>query len=183
MNSVFANYFQKSKVFLYPLIEMKKTHTYTPVETYVRWKNNFKLSDKKLICEYKITPSKKFNTFEKKYIRVNSYLDDIVYLSESKMVCIYDMSKFEDEFIYFIKGEYSKFKQVYKEKVLNFYREDGNKNKYVDSYLFPKKYHEMYAKELDVDLSLIENTFELCNKPDLEKETFNGVKPDKILYI
>tara|TARA_Y100000592_G_scaffold93384_1_gene156511 strand:- start:2026 stop:2577 length:552 start_codon:yes stop_codon:yes gene_type:complete len=183
MNSVFANYFQKSKVFLYPLIDMKKNYKYTPIETYVRWQNIYKLSDKKLICEYKVRPSKRFNTFEKKYIRGNPYLDDIIYLSQSKMVCIYDMSKFEEEFIYFIKGEYSKFKHGYKEKVLDFYREDGKKNKYVDSYLFPEAYHKMYAKELDVDLSLIENTFELCNKPDLEKETFYGVKPDKIIYI
>tara|TARA_R100001460_G_scaffold89600_3_gene131138 strand:- start:719 stop:1270 length:552 start_codon:yes stop_codon:yes gene_type:complete len=183
MNSVFANYFQKSKVFLYPLIDMKKNYRYTPIETYVRWQNVYKLSDKKLICEYKVRPSKRFQTFEKKYIATNPYLENIIYLTEKQMVCIYDMSKFEDEFIYFIKGEYSKYKDIYKEKVLEFYEEKGKKNKYVDSYLFPEEYHEMYADELDVDLSIVQDTFELCNKPDLEKETFNGVKPNNILYI
>ena len=183
MKTVFASYFQKSKVFLYPFIDMKKTHSYTPVETYVRWKNIYKLSDKKLICEYKIRPSKKFKTFEKRYISTNPYLEDIVYLSDKHIICVYNMNKFDDEFIYFIKGEYSKFKQVYKEKILDFYMDDGKKNKYVDSYLYPEQYHKMYAKELNVELSIIKDTYELCNKPDLEKETFNGVKPDKILYI
>lgn len=183
MNSVFANYFQKSKVFLYPLIDMKKTYKYTPIETYVRWQNVYKLSDKKLICEYKIRPSKRFKDFEKKYIATNPYIEDIIYLSEKQMVCVYDMSKFEEEFICFVKGEYSKFKQSYKEKIIDFYREKGKKNKYVDSYLYPHEYHEMYADELDVELSIIMDTYELCNKPDLEKETFDGVKPDKILYI
>jgi len=183
MKSVFANYFQKSKVFLYPLIDMKKNYKYTPIETYVRWENVFKLSDKKLICEYKVKPSKAFKSFQDKYIAPNKYLEDIIYITENQMVCVYDLTKYEEEFVHFIKGEYSKFKDLSKEKIFFFYREEGKKNKYIDSYLYPKAYHKLYAEDLDVDISIIEDTYELCNKPDLEKETLNVKKPENLLYI
>ena len=171
MEAIFAKYFQKSKLFLYPLIDMRKTYKYTPVETYVCWKNAYTLSDQKLLCEYKIKTSKAFYTFEKKYIHNNEYLEDAVYVNDNHIIYVYDFSKFNEEFIYFIKGQYSQFKDYYKEKINKFYKDKTKVNKHVDSYLYPFDYHAEYSKALGVDIELIINTHELCNKPDLEKET------------
>ena len=40
------------------------------------------------------------------------------------------------------------------------------------SYLYPDKYFDDYADILDVDIDMLKSVGELCNKPDLKKETF-----------
>ena len=49
---VYTDYFQKSKVFLYPLLKIRKGVTHVPVQTYIAWDNVFALDDNKFMCEY-----------------------------------------------------------------------------------------------------------------------------------
>ena len=49
MKKVYAEYFQKSKVFLYPLLEIKKGVRYVPIETYIAWEGVCELKDEKFI--------------------------------------------------------------------------------------------------------------------------------------
>ena len=39
------------------------------------------------------------------------------------------------------------------------------------SYLFPEKHFENYAALLNVEVEMLKEVGELCNKPDLEKES------------
>ena len=41
-----------------------------------------------------------------------------------------------------------------------------------ESYLYPKKYYEVYSEILNVPVSTLEEVKELCDKPDLKKEDF-----------
>jgi hypothetical protein len=43
IKSLYKDYFQKSRVFLYPALEIKRGGSVTPVETYISWKNNYNL--------------------------------------------------------------------------------------------------------------------------------------------
>ena len=42
----------------------------------------------------------------------------------------------------------------------------------MESYLFPEKYYDVYSDILNVPISLLAETIELCDKPDLDKEDF-----------
>jgi hypothetical protein len=44
---------------------------------------------------------------------------------------------------------------------------------FVQSFLSPDSAHEDYAKALGVDKETIEEIYEVCSKPDIEKETFH----------
>ena len=60
MKKIYESYFQKSKVFLYPLLNIPKGVRFVPSQTYLTWEDQFDLSRYKLIALYKINklPSK-----------------------------------------------------------------------------------------------------------------------------
>jgi hypothetical protein len=41
----------------------------------------------------------------------------------------------------------------------------------METYLYPEKYHGVYAKLLDVDIDVLKKNVELCDACNLEKET------------
>ena len=52
LTSIYSKYFQKSKVFIYPLLGIKRGLSVVPKETYVAWEGHYKPEDMKLICVY-----------------------------------------------------------------------------------------------------------------------------------
>jgi hypothetical protein len=75
-----------------------------------------------------------------------------------------------DDWSFFIKGKYSMIDDKIKRKILNYFGKNNPNYTYVESYLFPEKYREDYAKMLGVDITLLEEAEELCDKPDMLKE-------------
>ena len=59
-----------------------------------------------------------------------------------------------------------------KTQILDFFGDIGTISKYMESYLFPEKYYDVYSDILNVPISLLAETIELCDKPDLDKEDF-----------
>ena len=71
-NKIYSDYFQKSKVFLYPLLNIKKGVRFVPSMTYLTWEDQFDLSKYKLITLYKINPScQDYKTFHKEILKAN----------------------------------------------------------------------------------------------------------------
>ena len=54
MKQIYKSYFQKSKVFLYPLLGIKKGIRFVPIETYIKWDNSLIDSKNILVCAYAI---------------------------------------------------------------------------------------------------------------------------------
>ena len=52
IKSVYKKYFQKSKVFLYPLLKIKRGTSVIPSETYLAWNDTVSPDDMKLVCLY-----------------------------------------------------------------------------------------------------------------------------------
>jgi hypothetical protein len=67
-------------------------------------------------------------------------------------------------------GRYSKLSNVLKRAIKNYYGENSSEYKYIESYLFPDRYFENYAKLLDVEASVLKKVGELCDPCDLDKE-------------
>ena len=67
MDDVYTNYFQKSKVFLYPLLKLKKGLKYVPIQTYVCWEHVYAFEDCKIVCEYHAPSSSEFINFCKSF--------------------------------------------------------------------------------------------------------------------
>ena len=75
MKQIYSDYFQKSKVFLYPLLGIKKGIKYVPIETYITWEENEITPKNTLICVYSIeegpAANKAFQAFAKSDLRKN----------------------------------------------------------------------------------------------------------------
>ena len=55
---------------------------------------------------------------------------------------------------------------------MNFFGNIGTIAEYMESYLYPEKYYEIYSELLNIPTSLLEEVIELCDKPNLKKEDF-----------
>ena len=176
MEKAYMQYFQKSKIFLYPLLDIRKGEEFVPVDTYICWDGLYRQDDYKYICVYKTIKNLKFKNFEKKYFLNHPFLhykEDIVSegSDNSMKVYIFDLSEYKHDFDMFVRGSYSKFSIDTKEKILKYFGKIGRISQYIQSYLDPESHHKIYADALDVNLNTIKEVHELCTPPDLEKET------------
>jgi hypothetical protein len=71
----------------------------------------------------------------------------------------------------FLIGEYSRFSEPFKQKILDFFSEGDLITEYIESYLYPELYYSEYSKILNVTELQLADAIELCDKPDLQKET------------
>jgi len=65
ISALYGQYFQKSKIFLYPLLDIKKGSSVTPIQTYFGWADVYAPEDVKLIAIYKLRDDSQYISFEK----------------------------------------------------------------------------------------------------------------------
>lgn len=173
LSDLYVQYFQKSRVFLYPLLQLPKGSGVTPIETYVRWEGRYHQNKQKFICVYHDRVDLEFKKVEKDRLEKHPLYDSTV-IVEGKKVIIFDFSTLEKDWQHFINGEYSKFSYQSKSKISKYFGNKTQHSVYIDSYLYPHKYFDLYARFLDVKTSTIKTVGELCDRPNLHKETFES---------
>lgn len=168
---VYLEYFQKSKVFLYPLLKIKKGITRVPIQTYIAWDNVYSTNDLKFLCQYKTKQTPKFNSFAKSHLLNHSLLEEVIELNENTQLFIFDFSKFKSDYNKFLKGKYSQYSLDSKISIIDFFGTQDKIGSYVEGFLTPEGVHDEYAESLGVDIKSIEDIYEVCTPPNLEKET------------
>jgi hypothetical protein len=171
ISALYKKYFQKSKIFLYPLLGIKRGTSVVPEETYLSWNNSINPEDMKLVCLYHSRTDYEYINFEKNVLLKHSRLCDYVRIDSVKTIFTFDFSDLSDDWLYFLEGKYSKMDVKIKRKILDFFDSNSGNYYYVNSYLFPIPHHKLYAELLDVPVELIKSVVELCDKPNFEKET------------
>jgi hypothetical protein len=170
IKSLYRDYFQKSKVFLYPLLDIRRGGSITPIQTYFSWENHYKPEDTKFICLYYLRDDMEFRRFEKQKLLGNKYFFDFKIIEENKGVYIFDYKSIGESWDNFVLGRYSKLSADHKKKIKTFYSSNNSHYAYVESYLHPERYFRMYADMLNVNEEVLKSVGELCSKPDYEKE-------------
>lgn len=178
LTALYTNYFQKSRLFLYPLLDIKRGAPAVPLNTYIAWDGKHISEDIKYICTYENRIDVAFIKFENTKLLNHNRLLEKHELPE-QITYIFDFSDIEQDWLYFLEGKYSKISDKNKRKILNFFDKYTSNHVYMDSYLFPGKYFKLYAELLGVDEQLLRDVGELCNKPDIHKETLNLFIPQK----
>jgi hypothetical protein len=179
IKSIYGKYLQKSKVFLYPLLGIKRGSKIVPSETYLAWESFYKTEDIKLICLYHPKEKNDYESFEKKVLLKHNRLVDIKNINENDKLFIFDFLDIEDDWKHVINGKYSKINPKLKGNIKSFFDVNSANYSYMNSYLYPNKYFEEYAECLGVNQDLLETVGELCAKPDIEKETFKVKQLEK----
>lgn len=170
IDSLYGKYFQKSRSFLYPAVGIKKSSNYSPTGTYVAIEGIVKPEEMRLACSFKETGTAGFKAFEEQMLLSNPLYASTIHVQDYG-IYLFDFSLYDVDWQHFITGKYSKFSTALKKAIRQYYGQNSQEYKYMDSYLFPEKYYSIYAKLLDVDQDTIKEVGELCNVPDLEKET------------
>jgi len=171
--SLYDKYFQKSRIFLYPQLGFIKGTDTPPIETYALWKDRLREDSYLLTCVYEIENSPKFEVFKS-----NKIMKHPLYYSgeelNGRFVVVYDFGSMRQDWDNFIQGRYSKLTYQFKQKITKYFGNRTTNSVYIDSYINPVKYYDIYAKLLDIPVSTLKSVVELCDKPDLAKETFNS---------
>jgi hypothetical protein len=179
IDSPHRKYFQKSGVFLYPALDIKRGVSITPIETYLAWEEyGITRTDKRLICVYHNREDQEHKDFEKLKLKGNKlYEATVISHDGTKIAYIFNYSSYRKDWEFLLKGKYSEFSTELKKKVKDFYRKSGNNYVYIESFLHPEKYYALYAEMLSVKIELLEQVGELCPKPDMKRETLQlGIK-------
>lgn len=171
IDALYRKYFQKSKIFLYPLLDIKRGTSVVPSETYLSWNNTVDSEDMKLVCIYHPRTDPEYVNFEKNVLLKHNRLSDYIKVDDNTLVVIFDFSDLNIDWFLFKQGKYSQMDTKLKRKILDFFDKRSGNYAYVESYLFPEKHFETYAKILEVDVDFLISIGELCTPPDLEKET------------
>lgn len=168
--SLYNKYFQKSKIFLYPLLDIRRGSSVTPIQTYMSWSNYYEPEDMQLITTYHKRSDTDFLQFEKEILLKHTRLTDYVHLNSETIMLSFDFSDIAEDWNLLIAGKYSRMNPKTKYKIRNFFEKDSGNYMYVDSYLFPEMYFEVYSELLNVTVESLRKVGELCPLPDLEKE-------------
>lgn len=178
IKSLNQTYVQKSRMFLYPTLGIKRGHSVTPIETYVTWEGRYTVKDNKFICLYHLREDEDFKLLEKVKLAGNPLFHEFIDLGDNVGAYVFDFSEKKQDYENFIDGKYSRLSTDHKRAVMNFFRGQRSHHVYIESYLYPKKYIPLYAELLTTekkDLAPMHRTLsrvgELCSKPDLEKES------------
>lgn len=173
INTVYKTYFQKSRVFLYPILGIKRGGSVTPIETFMTWDSHYEKNDCKLISLYHIRDDEEFKQFEKTKLLNNKYFHDFVLVGDNKGVYVFDFSSIKDDFLNVVNGKYSKLNPNIKKIIMDYTGKNNSTTPYIESFLYPERYFQLYAELMGTDIELLRNVGELCSIPDLKKEALN----------
>jgi hypothetical protein len=169
IDKLYGKYFQKSRSFLYPALGIKRTSSISPSGTYISLEGRIGADEMKLICSFKDDQSEGFKAFEEQMLLTNPLFVEKIHIKGFNLY-VFDLEIYQTDYFNFLFGKYSKLSSVLKKAIKTYYGEKSPEYKYIDTYLYPDKYYEVYAKLLDVDISILENLGELCDSWDDEKE-------------
>jgi hypothetical protein len=170
IDSLYRKYFQKSRSFLYPVLGIKRTSFYTPSGTFVSIEDYISSSERKLICTFQDDFTEGFKQFETQMLIGNPLYFDMIN-GKGYNIYLFDFQHFDEDWDNFLQGKYSKLSNVMKRAIREFYGESSSEYKYIESYLLPEKYFDLYAKLLDVPVKVLKETGELCDPYNPDKET------------
>lgn len=171
IKSLSKDYFQKSRMFLYPALGIKRGVPNIPIETYVSWEGIYSPEDMKLCCLYHLKNGDEFKIFEKHKLLGNKLFHDFKFVDSDKAVYIFDFSTMSKDWEHIITGKYSKISENHKKTIRTFIGSSNPHLPYIDSFLYPSRHFKLYSELIGVKESVLREVGELCDPPNLEQET------------
>lgn len=176
IKSLYREYFQKSRVFLYPVLDIKRGNSIVPLNTYIAWEElGIESSDAKLICVYQYRTDHEYLVFEKEKLKGNKLFESSMLINDgSEIAYIFDFKPYKQDWLHFTNGKYSKLSVPFKRKIKDFFRQSGNNYVYVESFVHPEKYFALYSELLNMPINTLKEVGELCSQPNLNKELLSA---------
>jgi len=169
ITEIYSKPFRKGPIFLYPLLGLNSQAAIKPESCWTSMEGFIAKEDKKFICVYD-TSIIGFENFAVKEITSRVNFIERIELDDVLNAFVFDFSIYGNSWDAYLNGKYSKFEEDSKKIILKYQSNKSGNLEYLSSFLYPEKYFDLYAQLLDVDIDLLINVGELCDKPDFEKE-------------
>lgn len=167
---IYDSYIQKSRMFCYSTLGIKKGNYIIPEETYMALENLYEFSDCKLILHYKNCNNNDFIMFTKNKLEKLNFYEKKIPIDINENLFVFDFSSNKLNWNKILNGEYSKLTYSYKKMIENFYFYEEENKRTVMKILNPYRHYEEFAGYLDVSPNIIKEVGELLDKPNLKKE-------------
>lgn len=174
ITKLYTEYIQKSRLFLYPLLDIRKGSEAVPIESYVSWTGLYAPEDMKFVCVYHLRDDDVFRRFEKNKLTGNKLFHSFYETTNDEGVYVFDMTEYKHDWDQFLAGRYSQITTDTKNKILKFFMANKSNYHQINSYLNPEIYYEQYANLLNVNEKILRDVGELCSKPELKKENLKA---------
>jgi len=172
IEKIYSKYFQKSRSFLLPMLGLKKTCAFMPIQSYLSWEDVYSIQDCNLILTYKVSDKYEWEKYLVETLMSNEFFNDYHYTDDPTIVVLsFDLNCIATDYIHVLEGQYSKLSKMLKKKIRDYYNYNSAEWAYMESFLFPDRYIPLYGKILDVEEEHIRFTGQLCDLPNLDKET------------
>jgi hypothetical protein len=172
IDTLYKDYFQKSKIFLYTLLDIKRGATALPEQTYLAYEDFIRPEHRILVCRYTKRTDEAYLKFEKDRLLGHPHFKGYFQLKGGSKLFLFDFNHISEDWDHLINGRYSQASLKTRKTILYFFEKGSGNFTYVESYLFPEKYMADYARLLDVDVKILKQVGELCDKPDISREKF-----------
>lgn len=181
LKKLYSRYFQKSRSFLAPVLGLKKTAKYPFKQCYLQIDGLYTVEDQRIILTFDNPHhDPAWDKYQLDSLVQSPMFDQIHNIGEGQVAMSFDLHCIRDDYHKVLQGNYSKLSTLLKNKIREFYGYDSAEWIYMESFLFPEKYIKLYSEILGVDEEHIRFTGELCDLPDLEKETLKPKSYAKI---
>lgn len=167
---IYDYYTQKSRVFCYSVLGMKKGAAFVPEETYMAWKNVYSFDDCRLLLHYKNCNAVNFETYSKNIIEKCTLFEKHVIISETERVYVFDFTRYRTDWQMILAGKYSQLRYPYKKAIEAYYVKDYQNSKIVSKIIYPVKHYSEFAGYLGVTPEIVKEVGEVFDKPDLDRE-------------
>ncbi len=169
----YNNYFQKSRVFCYSVLGIKKGISHPPEECYMALKDYYKYEDCKLILHYKNCYTKNFQLFSENVLQNCSLFEKVIVLNTNEKLYVFDFTIHKRDWMRILNGQYSKISHAYKKAIESFYAKDPTNLCLVSKIIYPFRYYSEFASIVEVPCNIVKEVGEVIDLPDRIKEEFH----------
>jgi hypothetical protein len=170
IKEIYKKYFQKSKAFLYPALGIPRRTFVAPIDTYIAWEGLYDIYDCKLIVKFQRKDTDTYSLFEKTYLTGCPLYEKHFDIENGEVLYIFNLEGYKNDWDNFLIGKYSQLSKSLKKHIKQYYGEQTEDYKYMDSFLNPGSYFKVYSELLMVPVATLQNVGELCDIFDSSKE-------------
>ncbi len=172
LKKLYSRYFQKSRSFLAPVLGLKKIAKFPFKQSYLQLEGLYTVDDQRIILTFDNPhDDPAWDKYQLDSLVQSPMFDEIHNIGDSQVAMSFDLHCIREDYSLVLQGKYSKLSKLVKNKIREFYGHDSPEWIYMESFLFPERYVKLYSEILAVDEEHIRFTGELCDLPNLEKET------------
>ncbi len=179
IKALMREYFQKSRVFLFPALSINKENQ--PKRTYLSWPDKgISMDDYKLVCLYHMDDSEDYRRLASNRLVAHAMFEKLYQVIEEATgdkydVFVYNMTRLSKDWNRVLNGKYSTLSNELKKRIVEHYKPYTSSFVRVHSFLYPEKnnYYQDYARLYNVDIGVMVDAVEVTDPPHMERETLN----------